>query len=232
MSNPLVNTIKWNVIDRIGHLVLTNSPSNKMSVEFFREMGLVKELILQLPDLKAIIISSEGRHFSSGVDLDELLHEISGHQDATIFLQSNYNTLSFLETLPFPVISVITGVCLGSALEMALFCHYRFCSEEAVLGLPETTFNLIPGIGGIPRFAALSGKARALEYILTGRTFDASKALELGIIDAIWPKKEMMERTTEFAGKLPEIYKKEMRKVYIDRYVGRKREGRKEEGRG
>lgn len=222
MSYPLLNTIEWNIVDRIGHLVMTNSPSNKMSVEFFREMGLVKELILQKPDLKAIIISAKGRHFSSGVDLDELLQEISGHHDAATFLQSNYTTLSFLETLPFPVISAITGVCLGSALEMALFSHYRFCSEEAVLGLPETTFNLIPGIGGIQRFAALSGKARALEYILPGRTFDAPKALELGIIDVIWPKKELVERTIDFTDKLPENYKNDMREVYVSRYIRNK----------
>ncbi|MBC8487323.1 MAG: enoyl-CoA hydratase/isomerase family protein [Bacteroidetes bacterium] len=208
-------------MDRVGHLVMNQPPSNKMTVEFFSEMEALKEVIVGSSKLKAIIISGRGRHFSSGADLDELLLEITHHQDAEPFLTSNYAAIHYVETLPLPVISAIRGVCLGSALELALFSHIRFCSEEAVFGLPETTFNLIPGMGGIQRFASLSGKARALELILTGRTFDAQTALELGIVDAIWPKKELVERAIAFAHQLPERYSMALRKVYVSRYAMR-----------
>jgi len=217
------DTIDWCVNDQIGHLVLNQPPSNKMTVAFFSEMTDLKGEITGLTSLKALIISGKGRHFSSGADLDELLPEIDRNAGAESFLQSNYTALSYLETLPFPVISVIRGACLGSALELALFSHFRFCGEEAVFGLPETTFNLIPGIGGIQRFAALSRKARALDYILTGRMFDAQRALELGIVDAIWPKIKLVDEAIVFAKQFPGRYEKGMREVYVSRYVRRKR---------
>jgi len=218
VSNLQLNTIEWKVDGRIGHLIMVNEPSNTMSMEFFREMGVVKDMILKNPRLKAILIYPRGRHFSSGVDLDELLREISRHPEAEKYLQSNYASLSFLETLPIPVISVITGVCLGSALEMALFSHFRFCGETAVMGLPETTFNLIPGIGGIRRFANLAGRVNALDFVLTGRTFDARTALDLGLVDLLIPRKKLIEKALEFALWLPGNYVQEMKQVYLKRY--------------
>ncbi|MFH1296145.1 MAG: enoyl-CoA hydratase/isomerase family protein [Bacteroidota bacterium] len=216
--NRSFHTIEWKVLGRVGHLTMNQPPSNKMTVEFFNEMTSLKKVIVGSTNLKAIIISGKGRHFSSGADLDELLREISRHKNAESFLKSNYSALHYFETLPLPVISAIRGVCLGSALELALFTHFRFCGDEAVFGLPETTFNLIPGIGGIQRFANLAGRAQALDYILTGRTFDAKTALNLGIVDAVWPKKELVERAVAFATQLPERYEKGMRKVYVSRY--------------
>ncbi|MBE0648084.1 MAG: enoyl-CoA hydratase/isomerase family protein [Bacteroidales bacterium] len=224
MSDPIFNTIEWDVTDRIGHLVITQPPSNKMTVSFFRDMGLLKEQIQHSSDLKAIIITGKGRHFSSGADLDELLEEISRRNDSDTFLQANYSSLSFLEMLPIPVISAIRGVCLGSALELALFSHFRFCSEEAVLGMPEATFKLIPGIGGIQRFTALAGKAKALDYILTGQTFDAQTALELGIVDAVVAKRDLITEAEVFLQWLPENFSQVMRRVYLEKYsrkVGR-----------
>jgi len=224
------HTIKWSVVDRIGHLVLNQPPSNTMTVEFFREMIELMEVIVHLQELKAIVIYGNNRHYSSGADLDELLQEIAGEDPhletgcdgkAVHFLRTNYRALSYFEELPVPVISAIRGVCLGSALELAFFSHFRFCGEEAIFALPETTFNLIPGIGGIQRFAALAGNAGALDYILTGRTFNAQTAVELGIVDAVWPKKELVDRAVQFANKLPERYTRAMREVYISRYAFR-----------
>jgi len=129
--------------------------------------------------------------------------------------------INYFEILSLPVISAIRGICLGSALELALFSHFRFCGEEAIFGLPESTFNLIPGIGGIQRFVSLAGKAQALDYILTGRTFDAPTALNLGVVDMILPRKELLTRAEEFAQWLPENYIPGMRKVYLQRYAMR-----------
>ncbi|MFH1160511.1 MAG: enoyl-CoA hydratase/isomerase family protein [bacterium] len=221
---PYVNysyyTIEWKVDQGIGHLVLNQPPSNQMTVHFFQEMKKLQERVLQMKELRAILIYGKGRHFSSGANLDELLPKILA-QDPHLDLEANYDALRYFEDLQIPVISAIRGACLGSALELALFCHFRFCGEDAVFGLPETNFNLIPGIGGIQRFSRLAGKARALEYILTGRTFDAQTALELGLVDRIWPKKEVVDRALAFAKNLPASYVSEMREVYLMRTVTR-----------
>ncbi len=222
------HTIKWSVVDQIGHLVLDQPPSNTMTVQFFQEMTALRDVVVHLQELKGLVIYGSGRHYSSGADLDELLREIAGKStqvdtdydnQGELFLRNNYKALSYFEELRFPVISAIRGVCLGSALELALFSHFRFCGEDAIFALPETTFNLIPGIGGIQRFAKHAGNARTLDYILTGRTFDAAEALDLGLVDHVFPKKEIIESSVEFIRQLPENYTQSMREVYLKRFV-------------
>jgi len=198
----------------VGHLVLNRPPSNAMTGEFFREICGIRQMLSREIACKAILIYSRGRHFSSGADLDELLPRLlRGNTDP----EANYHAFRFFELLDIPVISAIRGVCLGSAMELALFSHFRFCGEDAVFGLPETTFNLVPGIGGIRRFAELAGNARALEYILNGKTFDAVTALEMGIVDRIWPKKEVVHRSAAFAQGLPGNYRQGLKELYLMR---------------
>lgn len=217
--NDSLHTVEWIVEDHIGHLVMNQPPANSMTGEFFHDMGMLKKVIMAIPDLKAILIYGKGRHFSSGADLDELLLMISSGKKAWGSLMTNYTAISFFESLPCPVISLIKGVCLGSAFELALFSHFRFCSNEAVFGLPETTLNLIPGIGGIQRFANLAGKATALDFILTGRTFDAKTACSIGVVDKILPKQELLIKSTEFARWLPENYNPALKSIYLERYL-------------
>jgi enoyl-CoA hydratase len=225
--NDRLHTIAWSTEDRIGLLELNQPPSNHMTTLFFDEMNEVTRWIEDAKYLRAVVITGTGRHFSSGADLDGLLERIcrescrseaGEEKTASHFLKNNYLSLSFFEALTIPVISAIRGVCLGSALELAMFSHFRFCGEDAVFGLPETTFNLMPGMGGIKRFAELAGKARAMEYILTGKTFPAEEALESGIIDCIFPKRKVLEMSIAFAQSLPEKYNQELKKLYLFRY--------------
>jgi enoyl-CoA hydratase len=162
--------------------------------------------------------------FSSGAQLDELLNLVN--RDSPLdhgenvknlpdFLEKNFESFLFFEKVNIPVISAIRGACLGSALEFALFTHYRFCGEDAVFGLPETTFNLLPGIGGISRVVQLSGRSRTLELVLRGNTFSAEEALKLKIVDKILPRKKVVELAIDFAGSIMNDYRKGKEKLFI-----------------
>jgi enoyl-CoA hydratase/carnithine racemase len=224
MSSERYHTILFDFTDGIGHIVINQPPSNIMTVTFFLELGMLVEKIKNMPSLKAIVISGQGRHFSSGAQLDELLSLVNGAPlpaqgvrgiNLPDFLKRNFETFLFFEKVNIPVISAIRGACLGSALEFALFTHYRFCGEDAVFGLPETTFNLLPGIGGISRVAILSGKSRALELVLRGNTFSAEEALKLKIVDKILPKKKVVELAIDFAASIMNDYQKGKEKLLI-----------------
>jgi enoyl-CoA hydratase/carnithine racemase len=191
-------TLQWTIEQGIGRLTLSQPPSNTMTMGFFHELQVLIYEIATMQGLKAVIISGNGRHYSSGADISELLCSVNNQT-----MLENYRAFVMLEQLQIPVISAIRGVCLGSAFELALFSHFRICAEDAVLGLPESTFNLMPGIGGIQRVAALAGKARAIEIILRGNTFSAWDARDLGLVDAVVPKGEVMPLSTEFANALP-----------------------------
>lgn len=200
-------TISWFINEGIGQLILNQPPSNKMNKIFFGELKNLYTEIIKNTELKAIIISGKGRHFSSGADLDEMLQRIlvdyNDHKQPE-FLLNNSAIFNFFENLPIPVIAAIRGVCLGSALELALSCHYRFCEEGALLALPESTFNLMPGCGGTQLLTRLAGFSKAAEIILEGRNISPEEALSLGIIDKITPRKQVVQIATNFAKEITE----------------------------
>jgi enoyl-CoA hydratase len=205
-----MKTIQWIVDEGIGRLILNQPPSNTMTMNFFDELQEVVKVITFTRNLKALIIYGNGRHYSSGADIAELLLNV----DQQVMLE-NYRTFSRIEQMDIPVISAIRGVCLGSAFELALFSHFRICAEDAVLGLPESGFNIMPGIGGIQRVAKLAGNAAAIEITLRGNTFRAPDALSLGLVDIVVPKKEVLPLALNFAALLPVKIDKENRNIYL-----------------
>jgi len=207
-------TLQWTIEQGIGRLTLNQPPSNTMTMGFFREMQRLMHEIPATQGLRAIVISGNGRHFSAGADIAELLSHVDNQT-----MRENYQAFMRLEQMEIPVISAIRGVCLGSAFELALFSHFRICAEDAVLGLPESTFNLMPGIGGIQRVAALTGKAKAIELILRGITFTAADALEMGLVDAVVPRGEVIPLSLAFANALPLNAQKAERAICIYKFL-------------
>jgi enoyl-CoA hydratase len=222
------STIQFRVNEGVAHLILNQPPSNKMTLAFFSEFNRIIDQIQDNPAIKALVISGNGRHFSSGADLPALLAEIQKQSEVDTvgklsfipdFMRANYQSILKLEAMNIPVISAIRGVCLGSALELALFCHFRFCGEDTVFGLPETSFNLIPGLGGIRKMTSLAGKANALEFILRGKTFSAADALKIHIVDRIFPKRQVVDITLGFIRKIMDDYRKEKSGMYLKKFL-------------
>jgi enoyl-CoA hydratase len=219
-----LNTLSFNITDGIGHLELNQPPANRMTTEFFSEFNEMVDDLKGLNGLKAIVISSKGRHFSSGANLEELLEQavMAGagshaevNEDWKNIFETNYRSFLFFEETEIPVIAAIRGVCIGSAFELALSSHFRFCGEDAVFGLPESTFNLMPGLGGIRKIAALCGQAKAIELVLKGNTFGAEEAELNHLVDRIIPRRKVVEFSIAFARKVMKNYKKQKRPLYL-----------------
>jgi enoyl-CoA hydratase len=218
------HTLAFNITDGIGHLELNQPPANQMNAEFFAEFDELVDELRIMQELKAIVISSRGRHFSSGANLEELLEQaVEPGERNHPEMNENWNTNSdrnsrsflFFEETEIPVIAAIRGVCIGCAFELALFCHFRFCGEDSVFGLPETTFNLMPGLGGIRKIAALCGQAKAIELLLKGNTFGAEEARLNHLVDRIVPRRKVVEFSMAFARKVMGNYKKQKASLYL-----------------
>jgi enoyl-CoA hydratase len=216
--------IIWKVEAEIGFLIFNNPPGNEMTLEFYTELTHVTSSIIPTSNVKAIIIMGSGRHFSSGAELNSLFENVSKdlctQQEKTIDseyvnLYQNLQTFDSLKQLKIPVIAAIRGVCVGAALELAMFCHFRICAEGSVLGLPESTYGLIPGIGGIQNMIALAGQAKAIELILKGNTCSAKQALLWNIIDYIVPKNKLKEVAIKLAQISASDYKPYLKKDYL-----------------
>jgi len=231
--------IDWNVELEIGFLQFNNPPGNEMTPEFYNQLKLLTLSTIPESKVKAIIIAGSGRHFSSGADLNRLFEAITKESNDEISkptsrklpipiaigiigtgsnpntLSSNLKTFDFFRQLDIPVIAAIRGVCIGAALEMAMFCHFRICAEGAVLGLPESTYGLIPGIGGIQNLVALAGQAKAMELVLKGNTLSAEQALNWKIVDCVVPKKELIEVAIKLAHLSAPEYRNYLKKDYL-----------------
>src|SRR5690606_35755427 len=107
-----------------------------------------------------------------------------------------------IENLDTPVIAAINGFALGGGLELAMACHFRVASDNARMGLPETSLGLIPGYGGTQRLPQLVGKGRALEMILTAGMIGTEQALMWGLINHMVALEQLLPLCKKIATKI------------------------------
>jgi len=196
---------KFESDDGIGYFIIDTPPANRMGRAFFAQFLQFRNSILLDLDIKGMIVCGAGRHFSSGAILEEIteLSRISSDK-AQIRLEENSRCFSALEALPYPIVAAVNGCCLGSGMELALACHYRIASEKAVFSLPETGYGLIPGCGGTVRLPELIGTSKALHLILTGRSVLADDAFNLGLVDLVCSRDNLMKTARELIWKVNE----------------------------
>jgi enoyl-CoA hydratase/carnithine racemase len=110
-------------------------------------------------------------------------------------------TLNRLEQTSKLVIAVLNGHCVGGGLEIALAADIRIAKKGAgKIGLPEVTLGVLPGTGGTQRLSRVIGKSRAIELMTTGRLIEFEEALELGILNYVYPAENFWERVMDYAG--------------------------------
>jgi enoyl-CoA hydratase/carnithine racemase len=164
-----------------------------MDQAFFRDFAALAGTFGELP-VRGLVIHGVGRHFSSGVDVDALKMAVAGEKPALSAETLFAATTSFqsISDLAYPSVAAVGGCCLGSGLELALACRWRIAAENAVFALPESSFGLMPGCGGTVRLPRLVGRGRAVELLLSGRFVDAVEALEIGLVDAVVDRRELL----------------------------------------
>ena len=138
--------------------------------------------------------------FSVGDDVSKL-KEID---DDLIALQPKaQEMMNTLEALPLPVVAAINGHALGDGLELALCYDFRFMGENSgVIGLPEVRLGMIPAFGGTQRLPQIIGKTKAFEMMAKGLQIKPVEAKEIGLINNIFPKEELYEKSFDYAKRL------------------------------
>jgi enoyl-CoA hydratase len=146
----------------------------------------------------ALIVTGSGaKSFISGADINELA--VLGPRGAEDISRFGQRVLDVLEQSPKPVIAAINGYAFGGGCELALACHLRLASENAVLGLPEVSLGIIPGYGGTQRLPRLVGPARALELMTTARRVKADEAERIGLVNRVVPQDQLLAEAEKLA---------------------------------
>ncbi|MBA3500571.1 MAG: enoyl-CoA hydratase-related protein [Myxococcota bacterium] len=147
-------------------------------------------------DVRGMLLCGAGdRAFVAGADISRM-REMSV-DEGVAFGRLGQQAADSIEALPFPVIACVQGFALGGGCELAMAADYIYATEAAVFGQPEVNLGLVPGFGGLVRLIRLVGPGRAKELIYTGRNVDASEALRIGLVNAVFStRKEMMAAAT------------------------------------
>ena len=146
----------------------------------------------------ALIVTGSGeKAFISGADIEELQPLApAAAEDISRFGQM---VVELFEKSPKPVIAAVNGYAFGGGCELALACHIRLASENAVMGLPEVKLGIIPGYGGTQRLPRLVGPGRALELILTARSIKSDEAERIGLVNRVVPLAQLLDEAIAMA---------------------------------
>lgn len=177
------------------YLLTLNRPHalNALDRATLRELHAAAERLEQDREARVLLVTGAGeRAFAAGADIAEM-RQLAPEQ-AEAFSALGSRAFAKIEALAFPTIALVNGYALGGGCELALACDWAIASERAVFGQPEVGLGLCPGFGGTQRLARRIGRARALELLTTGRRLDAHEAAALGLVNAVVPAAELLQR--------------------------------------
>jgi len=185
-------------------VVTINRPSklNALNKATIEELSHVLIAADNEASIRVVIITGAGeKAFVAGADISEF-SEFSVEEGKNLSKKGHDQLFSRIDQMKTPVIAAVNGFALGGGLELAMAAHVRIFSENARVGLPETSLGVIPGYGGTQRLAQIAGKGRAMEMILSAKMIDAATALSYGITNKVVPIEELIETAKKMAKKI------------------------------
>jgi len=189
--------------------IVLNRPDkrNAINMDMFAQFDAAVTQANRTPNLRAVLIRGEGKSFSAGIDVSNLLmlaekYGLHWQQRMRRITDDFQAVLTRLERLELPTIALLHGHCLGMAMEMALACDIRIAAEGTKLGLPESRLGMIPDVGGTTRLVRLVGPARAKELIFTGRQISATQAEAWGIVNYMVTDEGLMPKAEELVAEI------------------------------
>jgi len=191
----------FEVIQQIGVISLNAPPGNELDIPEFIQPDFLMDWINN-NKIKGLIFKGIGKNFSSGGNLKNILAASNNPIQLRKLMEDGHRLFQNIGNLNIPVIAAIERVCFGGGLELALCCHIRVVSENALFAFPEVNKNLMPGLGGIYRISKLTSVAESCKILLGGDTLNAVQAKQIGIANYIAPKNKSFESALSLMSKM------------------------------
>jgi enoyl-CoA hydratase len=201
LSFDNLKTLSVNIDDSIAHIEL-NRPNelNSMTAEFWQELPLVVREIDEHAAARVIVISSQGKHFSAGMDLSVFTNMAANFKGEparsaermrrlVLKLQDSFNAL---EEARIPVLVAMQGGVIGGAVDMVCACDSRYCTEDAFFTIKETQIGMTADVGTLQRLPRLMPQGLVKEMAYTGRNMPSDEALSCGFINNVFPDQKSM----------------------------------------
>jgi enoyl-CoA hydratase/carnithine racemase len=182
----------------VAFVTLDNPPANSYDLEVMRAFAAdVDEAIAD--DARVVVVrSASEKFFSAGADVKRFLEgDVDANMEMIRTSQAAFGRMAAAEQV---FIAHVAGHALGGGLEIALACDLRYAAPGGYkLGLPEVTLGLLPGNGGTQRLTRLIGPSRAMELLITGRTFGPDEALQWGLVSGLCDEAKVREQAERLA---------------------------------
>ncbi len=194
-----METLLYEVDDAGIALITVNRPDklNALNATVIDELEAAFRQARADGEVKGVVLTGAGeKSFVAGADISQFpdLTALDGHRFA-LRGQAAFNRI---EEMAKPVVAAINGYAFGGGCELALACHLRVASENAIFGQPEVNLGILPGYGGTQRLPRLVGRGLATEIILTGDRISAQRAYEIGLVNRVVPQAELIETAEGF----------------------------------
>jgi enoyl-CoA hydratase len=186
--------------DRVA-IVTLNRPArlNALSDALAAELACALHGFDADPAVSVIVVTGSEKAFAAGADIGAM-----AEWDYAKVYGDNYITKNFeaMREVRKPVIAAVAGYALGGGCELAMMCDMIVAADTAKFGQPEVTIGTMPGMGGTQRLPRAVGKAKAIDWCLTGRTIDAAEAERAGLVARVVPADRLMEETLAIAARI------------------------------
>ncbi len=192
-------TVITEIKDKKG-IITINRPKvlNAIDWDTLNFLQKAAEDMIADPNVRVIILTGAGKKaFVSGGDIGVEM-QMDGLASFE-WSRAGHHFCSTLEKSPKPVIAAVNGYCLGGGIEFALACDFRFCSDNAKFGAPESKLGVCCGFGGNIRLPRIVGKAYAKDILMTGRMVDAEEACRIGLVSKVVPQEKLMEEVFQYS---------------------------------
>src|SRR5690349_20409493 len=186
-------TLSWELKDGVIELALHRQPCNEIGSLTLEELEKFASAMERMQDdAHALILHSTLKcGFCAGADLRELYQRAQAMEKQAAargvreFLERIHKVMNAIDASPLTTIAAVNGVTFGGGLELALVCDLIIADKMARFCFPELRLGLIPGFGGIPRLKRDLGNAVVRDLLLTGRSFNATKAQQIGLVSQV-----------------------------------------------
>ncbi len=204
--------------DHIAHIRLNRPEAfNSMIRAFWSELPEIVRDIDVNAKARVIVISSTGKHFSSGMDLGVFAEAGVGGNDGDPFARAEamraqvkrlQETFSCLDRARMPVLAAVQGGCIGGAVDLVTACDIRYATADAFFVIQEINIGMTADVGTFPRLCRIIPEGWVRELAYTGRRLPAGKAREIGLVNETFPSHEallahVLETAREIASKAP-----------------------------
>lgn len=202
--------------NRIAHIVMNRPDAiNSMIRPFWNELPAIVREIDAEAQARVIVISAEGKHFTSGMDVsvfsdDSSLGAAKGDrymvaEEFRHFVMLLQKSFSCLDEARIPVLAAIQGACVGGGVDMASACDVRYMTEDGFFQIAEINIGMTADVGTFPRLCKLMPEGWVRELAYTGARLSAAKAKEIGLVNEVFPTQAaMLEHVMKIAATIAE----------------------------